>query len=174
VAARLEAGAAVGLRTARRTYAKLIAHFSMNTSGFYSDIEAIGPSTSHILGEEQSSGSIKLKICGRRLLVAVAGEPPGHLWLAPFQEGVARNLLFPGMRTLVDMTRFRGVVEWQAIAKLRKLAPWGTEADHPSRIAYLLREQGAAILIKAAGALFPGTEHRGFTEHRTAVEWLER
>jgi hypothetical protein len=37
----------------------------------------------------------------------------------------------------------------------------------------LLRENGAAILVKAAAALFPSSEHRIFTERAAAIAWLE-
>jgi hypothetical protein len=77
------------------------------------------------------------------------------------------------MQTLVDVTRFIGVVDWQAMRKLRGLAPWGKNDGHLPRTAYLLRENGAAMLVKAAGALFPGSEHRIFAERSTAIAWLE-
>jgi hypothetical protein len=140
---------------------------------FYSDSNATGPSTAHLCGEERPLGSVKLKICGRKLLITISGEPPGHLLLEQFQEGVARKLLYPGMRTLVDMARFIGVVDWQAMAKLRELAPWEKSDGFSSRTAYLLREEGAAMLVKAAGALFPGSEHRIFADRAAAIAWLE-
>jgi len=140
---------------------------------FYSDIDGTGPSIAHLCGEDRPSGSVKLKICGRRLLVTLSGEPPGHLLLEQFQEGLARKLLYPGMQTLVDMTGFIGVVDWQAMRELRGLAPWEKADGHSPRTAYLLRESGAAILVKAAGALFPGSEHRIFADRAAAIAWLE-
>ena len=140
---------------------------------FYSDIDGTGPSIAHLCGEERPSGSVKLKICGRKLLITLSGEPPGHLLLEQFQEGLARKLLLPSMQTLVDMTRFIGVVDWQALTKLRELAPWGKDNGPAPRTAYLLREDGAAMLVKAAGALFPGSEHRIFAERAAAIAWLE-
>ena len=140
---------------------------------FYSDCDETGASIAHLRGEERPLGSVKLKISGPKLLITISGEPPGHLLLEQFQEGVARKLLYPGMRTLVDMTGFIGVVDWQAMAKLRELAPWGKSDGHPSRTAYLLREDGAAMLVKAAGALFPGSEHRIFADRAAAIAWLE-
>jgi hypothetical protein len=140
---------------------------------FYCDVDGTGPAIAHLRSEERLSGSIKLKIGGRKLLIAVSGEPSGHLLLEQFQEGLARKLLYPGMRTLVDMTRFIGVVDWQALKKLRELAPWGKDAGHPSRTAYLLKEESASILVKAVSALFPDSEHRVFTEQAAAIAWLE-
>jgi len=145
----------------------------MDASGFYSDINATGPSIAHIAGEELAAGGVTLKVDGRKLLIAITGEPPGDLLLARFQEGLARNLLHPNMRVLVDMRRFFGVVDWQAIAQLRKLAPWGEDSGHPSRVAYLMKSFEAAILIKATGALFTRSEHKVFTEQAAAIAWLE-
>lgn len=140
---------------------------------FYCDIDAAGPSIAHLGGAEHSQDSIKLKICGRKLMIAVSGEPSGKLLLERFQEGLARKLLQPGMRTLVDMTQFIGVVDWQAMAQLREMAPWNEDKNHPPKTAYLLREGGAALLVKAVGALFPGSEHRIFTQQADAIAWLE-
>lgn len=140
---------------------------------FYSDIDGSGPSIAHLSGAERPQDSIKLKICGRKLMVAVRGEPSGRLLLEQFQEGLARKLLQPGMRTLVDATRFVGVVDWQAMTKLREMAPWGKFDDHPPRTAYLLPEGGAAMLVKAVGALFPDSEHKIFTKQADAIAWLE-
>ena len=140
---------------------------------FYSDADGTGPSIAHFCGEEPPSGSVKLKICGRKLLITFDGEPPGHLLLEQFETVLARKLLSPGMQTLVDMTRFIGVVDWQAMTKLRGLAPWGKNDGPPPRTAYLLRQSGAALLVKAAAALFPGSEHRIFTEQAAAIAWLE-
>ena len=140
---------------------------------FYSDIDESGPSISHLCGAERSQDSVKLKISGRKLMIAVSGEPSGRLFLEQFQEGLARKLLQPGMRTLVDVTRFVGVVDWQAMAKLREMAPWGEDKDNQPKTAYLLREGGGAMLVKAVGALFPDSEHRIFTQQADAIAWLE-
>jgi hypothetical protein len=140
---------------------------------FYSEIDETGPSIAHLCGEDRPSGSVKLKISGRKLLITISGEPPGYLLLKQFEEGLARKLLYPGMQTLVDMTRFIGVVDWEALRKLRELAPWEKSDGHPPRTAYLLREEGASMLIKAVGALFPGSEHRIFAERAAAIAWLE-
>jgi hypothetical protein len=140
---------------------------------FYSDIGETGPAIAHLCGEEQPSGSVKLKISGRKLLITFAGEPPGHLLLELFQDALARELLSPGMQTLVDMTQFIGVVDWQALTKLRGLASWETDTAPPPRTAYLLRENGAALLVKAAAALFPASEHQIFAERAAAIAWLE-
>jgi len=140
---------------------------------FYSDIDGMDPSVVHLFGNGGTAGSVKLKIGGRKLLITFTGEPPGHLLLDLFQDALARELLSPGMQTLVDMTQFIGVVDWQALTKLRGLASWETDTAPPPRTAYLLRENGAALLVKAAAALFPASDHQIFAERAAAIAWLE-
>ena len=113
---------------------------------FYSDCDETGPSIAHLRGEERPSGSVTLKICGPKLLITISGEPPGHLLLEQFQEGVARKLLYPGMRTLVDMTRFIGVVEAEGRSNLHALP----------RISWDGRQRSLrALRVMLSGAMLP-------------------
>ena len=140
---------------------------------FYSSIDTTGPAIVHIGPKGKIANSIKLKICGRRLMVAAVGEPSITLLLEHFREGLATKVLHHNMRTLVDLTRFVGVVDWSALSRLRTLAPWGTDQSHPSRTAYLLRDSSAVMMVKAASALFPQSAHQAFTDKAKAVSWLE-
>lgn len=144
-----------------------------NFESFYSSIEGTGPAVVHIGTNAQMSDDIKLKICGHQLLIAVVGEPSDAFLLEHFRQGLAMKLLHPNMRSLVDLTRFFGVVNWSTLSQLRSLAPWGEDPLHPSRTAYLLRDSGAAMMVKAASGLFPKSQHRAFTERSEAVHWLE-
>jgi|GEM_PF-2376796 len=140
---------------------------------FYSSIDATGPAVVHIGPQGQIQDDIKLKICGRRLMVAVVGEPPNTRLLEHFREGLAQNALHLNMRALIDLTRFVGVVDWNVLADVRALAHWGEDVSHPSRTAYLLRDGSAAMVVKAVSALFPMSQHRAFTDRQEAVRWLE-
>ncbi|HVW75699.1 MAG TPA: STAS/SEC14 domain-containing protein [Rhizomicrobium sp.] len=140
---------------------------------FYSSIDATGPAVVHIGPASQMGNDIRLKICGRRLLVTVVGEPVCERLFEHFREGLAAKVIHPNMRALVDLTRFVGVIDWTVLARLRALAPWGEDSDHPSRVAYLLRDSGAAMMVKAASALFPLSQHRAFTHRDEAIAWLE-
>jgi hypothetical protein len=81
---RLAAGAAKNKQISRKRLRQSRKDTGMDQ--FYSDSDGTGPSIVHLYGEEQPSGSVKLKICGRKLLITISGEPPGHLLLEQFQE----------------------------------------------------------------------------------------
>lgn len=140
---------------------------------FYSSVDATGPGVTHIGPESGTADSITLKICGHRLLIVVTGEPSVDLLLEYFRQGLARQVLHPNMRTLADVRKFVGVVDWTSLSRLRTLALWGEDTAFPARTAYLLRDTGAAMMVKAASALFPQAQHRAFTERQDAVAWLE-
>jgi hypothetical protein len=140
---------------------------------FYSSPDTTGPAVVHIGPAGQVQDDIGLKICGHRLLVTVVGEPASERLLEHFREGLAAKAIHPNMRALVDLTHFVGVVDWTVLARLRALAPWGEDSGHPSRTAYLLRDGGAAMMVKAASALFPFSQHRAFTDRHEAIAWLE-
>ena len=140
---------------------------------FYSSIDATGPAVVHIGPQGKIKDDIKLKICGRRLMIAAVGEPPNARLLEYFREGLARKALHLNMRALIDLTRFVGVVDWDMLSNVRSMAPWGTDTDHPSRTAYLLRDGSAAMVVKAVSGLFPMSQHRAFTDRQEAIQWLE-
>jgi hypothetical protein len=145
----------------------------VNFENFYSSVDATGPAVVHIGSKGRTSDNVKLKICGYRLLIVLVGEPAETLLLEHFQQGLAMRLIHPNMRSLVDLTRYFGVVNWSMLSQLRALAPWGEDPIHPSRTAYLLRDSSAAMMVKAVSALFPKSQHRAFTERFEAVQWLE-
>jgi hypothetical protein len=144
-----------------------------SVENFYSSIDTTGPAIVHLGPQGKIANDIKLKVCGHRLMIVAAGEPPSTLLLEHFREGLAQGVLHPNMRTLVDLTRFVGVVDWSAMSKLRVLAPWGTDPGEPSRTAYLLRESSAVMMVKAVSALFPQSAHKAFTDKAKAISWLE-
>ena len=140
---------------------------------FYASIDAGGPAVIHLGPKDALEDDIKLKICGQRLMIAVVGEPSGKELVAHLREGLARGLIRPNMRVLIDLTRFVGVVDWTVLSDVRAMAHWGKNAGHTSRTAYLLRDGAAAMLVKAISAMFPASLHQGFTNRRDAVRWLE-
>jgi hypothetical protein len=176
----IRAGAAASFKNQLGNYAPARRHacfrpeFSMTGfESFYSSIDATGPAVVHIGPEGGMTDDIKLKICGHRMMIAVVGEPSGKRLGQHIRQGLAQKVLHLNMRTLIDLTRFVGVVDWDELAGVRAMAPWGEEIGHPCRTAYLLREGGAAILVKAVSALFPMGQHRAFTDRQEAVQWLE-
>jgi len=121
---------------------------------------------------QYSEGTVCLCAQDERLLVVVSGEPRGAALLECFEAARAEGWLRHSMKTLVDMRRFVGVVDWQAINQLRQMADWGDDAGL-TRTAYLIRNDGFMPLIKIASTLFRCCQHRAFTDHELAVAWLD-
>jgi hypothetical protein len=137
---------------------------------FYSDFEH-STADSTIIAKGGISGRIRLKAAGTRLHVMVEQEPAGACLIACFREGLEKGVLRPSMRTLADVTRFTGSVDWEAIHAVAAMADWGEGGD--SRIAYLVRNDLFEPLIKILRVLFSKTSHRSFTTVEDAVAWLE-
>lgn len=116
---------------------------------------------------------VTLKSDGDRLLVVVAGEVTGEALTECFQSGVDQKVLRPHMCTLVDLTGFVGMVDWSAISRVSRMLPWGEGGEGRSRIAYLVRDDNFAPLIKIVTALFETSSHRAFVAREAAVAWLE-
>jgi len=137
---------------------------------FYSDCAA-GSGLQRV-ERQTSDGMVRLCAQEDRLLVVVSGEPPGTALLECFEAARAEGWLHHSMRTLVDMRRFVGVVDWQSINRLRQIADWG-DVEGKTRTAYLVRNDGFAPLVKIASTLFRCCQHRTFTDHDLAVAWLD-
>lgn len=137
---------------------------------FYSDCAA----DSGLRRVERQSHDGLVCICAQddRLLIVVSGEPLGEALLECFEAARAEGWLRHRMKTLVDMRRFVGVVDWQAVNRIRQMADWG-DGEARTRTAYLVRNDGFAPLIKIAGTLFRGCRHKTFTDHDLAVAWLD-
>jgi hypothetical protein len=141
-------------------------------AGFYRDVEATDAGAI-LIAPGDAHGRVALKAGADRLMVAVTGEPTGECLLECFRTGVERKIIQPDMRTLVDLTRFFGGVDWKLIFALRNLAPWGEGGTGNSRVAYLFRDGDFGAAIKIVSAMFTRTRHRGFTDRALAIEWLE-
>lgn len=122
--------------------------------------------------------------CGTKLSSVSAGLADGILWIRIWNEpqgedivGCIRQaldtgLLTTGADTIVDLTNFRGIVDWGAIHAVRDMAPWGLGRARQARIAYVSTDRMVGALIKLAAGLFPSGRHRLFVEHAAALAWL--
>ena len=115
-------------------------------------------------------GRISLRLEAGVLRVTLEGEPPGEYFVDSFREGVNRGLARPGTPTLVELTRFRGVVDWSSIVMVRALAPWGKANGSP--VAYVGLDSMLGMLVNIAATLFPASRHRLFASEIEAMEWL--
>ena len=139
-------------------------------SNFYSDFKHSNENTIFIT-RGPASAQIRLKASGERLYFIVEGEPSGQSLVDCIREGIHKGVVHASMRTLVDMTRFTGAVEWSALHTIRDMAAWGTDGD--SRVAYVVRNSVFDAVIKIVQVLFPNTRHRTFDNFPDAVAWLE-
>ncbi len=68
------------------------------------------------------------------------------------------------------MRLFVGVVDWGVVRRMGRHAPWvhGPEA----KVAYLLREEGLALMAVAA-CHYPLARHHAFGDEALARTWLQ-
>lgn len=119
-----------------------------------------------------SSGRVVLRITGTAYYVLVEGEPEGHFLADCFRDGIAMGRM-PGSRpTLVDLTRFTGCVDWDAIGAIRAMWRLDSDAESSNGIAYVVRNDGFDALIKIVRGLFGRTRHRIFESRAEALSWL--
>jgi hypothetical protein len=139
-------------------------------SNFYTDFHQSNENTIFIT-RGPASAQIRLKASGERLYVVAEGEPSGKSLVDTFREGIDKGAVHESMRTLVDMTRFTGAVEWSALHTIRDMGAWGSEGD--ARVAYVVRNNVFDAVIKIVQILFPDARHRTFDNFTDAIAWLE-
>lgn len=119
-----------------------------------------------------SERRIALRISGGLLWVDLVGEPSGPDLVDCFRTALASGWLQPSMRSVVDLTEFRGAVDWPAVDAIARMAPWGRGAPGATRVAYIVRNAPFALLIKAAWVRFPLVPYRIFFSRDAALAWL--
>ncbi len=124
--------------------------------------------TDRVISHGPRSGQISLKITPQHLLILVEGEPDGKELTACFRDAMAGKAKIE-MPTLVDLTRFRGQVDWGAIRAVRDMAPWGK-----SLVAYVINPDSMFdMVLKILGVIFGNAQHRRFGNHAEALAWLD-
>jgi hypothetical protein len=138
--------------------------------GFFIDPDT-AEGGSPLIAHGGAHGRVALRAAADRLVVVVTGEATGESLLECFHAAMKQNVILSDMRTLVDLTRFVGAVDWKAVFSLRHMAPWGEGGR--SRVAYLFADMAFAAPIKILSATFVHTRHRGFTDRDAAIKWLD-
>lgn len=118
-----------------------------------------------------SSNTVSIAVRSDRMLVVLEGEPDVRTIVECLQSGLDQGWLRLSMRTLVDLRRFFGVVDWGALKGLEDLAAWASDGRE-SRAAYLVRNDAFHFIIRAIAGLFLHTRHKVFTSREAAVAWL--
>jgi len=133
-------------------------------------VEVAGAADDAEIRVSGTRGSVALRLTGGILRVTIEQEPPGDYLVDSFRQAVARGVAKPGTPTLVDVTRFNGVVDWAALVTVRGLAPWGETKGSP--VAYVGLDSMLGMLVKIAATLFPASRHRLFANEIEALDWL--
>ena len=142
------------------------------TDDFYRDVEENRPGWTMIVRGD-GHGRVALKAGDGKLLVVLTGEPSGEDLLGCFRAALEQNVLLTEMPTLVDSTRYFGLMEWKSVFAIRDLAPWGEGGTGNARTAYLFRDENSDATIKIVTAMFEASLHRAFTDRAVAIRWLE-
>ena len=111
-----------------------------------------------------------MKLTPMRLYVLADGEPRSKSLIDVLAEAVATGKL-KSSSTLVDLTRFTGSVDWEAVKTMRDMSPRGIE--DASSVAYVVRNKLFVKLTKILGVMFPKIRHEAFTSRAEAVAWLD-
>ncbi|HEY0282701.1 MAG TPA: hypothetical protein VGC27_08765 [Rhizomicrobium sp.] len=111
-----------------------------------------------------------MKFTPARLYVLADGEPQGHCLVEVMAEAFATGRL-QSRSTLIDLTRFTGTVDWDAIRTMRKMTPRGRKSA--SRVAYVVRDGLFVNLIKIVKVIFPKIRHEAFISRAEAIAWLD-
>ena len=113
---------------------------------------------------------VLLKVAPHRVYVLVDGEPAGKCISGVFADAIRAGKIKRILSALVDLTVFTGSVDWDHIAAVSKMAPWGE--DGRCDVAYVVRDNLFHNLIKIAAAMFPATRQQAFLDRAEAEAWL--
>lgn len=142
-----------------------------NTALYFCDFRTTDDGV-HRVQQGDMRGWIRIAALGGRMLIVLEGEPPADTITAGLRAGLEAGWLTVSMKTLVDLTKYVGVVDWTSLKKLSELAEWGKVGPENSAVAYVVRNNEFGMVIKVISALFGRTRHRAFASRADAVAWL--
>ncbi|MCP5411599.1 MAG: hypothetical protein H6924_05630 [Alphaproteobacteria bacterium] len=119
-----------------------------------------------------SRASVHIVALGTRMLIVLEGEPTVDTVVDCLQTGLKAGWLHLSMKTLVDLTKFVGVIDWKSLKRMSELADWASIAPEKSAVAYVVRDNAFGAIIKVISALFGRTRHRAFSGRPEAIAWL--
>ena len=128
--------------------------------------------TSDVVRCGAATDSVTLVVNDGILDIRLEHEPRGEDLVRCLQRALDAGLMKYSMPTLVDLTNFRGQIDWSAIYAVQRMAPWGTGARGQSRVAYVSRDSMFKLVMKLIVGLFPYTRHRLFADEPEARDWL--
>lgn len=117
-----------------------------------------------------SDGRVFLALAECRLHLRAEYEADFALVLDLYRQAVACGALQARVDSLLDLSAFIGTFDWDAVARMAALLPWGECGQN--RSAYVFRDAKDGLLLKVLGVMFPGVEHRVFATPTAARNWL--
>ena len=88
---------------------------------------------------------VTLSVSGDFLRIDVVGETLDDGIVGCFREALAAGTIHPNMMTLVDLSDFKGGIDWSAIHAIAGLAPWGSGSGPAPRVAFVTRSAVAPM-----------------------------
>ncbi|MBN9588207.1 MAG: hypothetical protein BGN85_00905 [Alphaproteobacteria bacterium 64-11] len=144
----------------------------MDGAAVYSGDGDAGGDDAHRLVLGGGGSTVSITARGERMLIVLVGEPGCDLVIEALETGRRQGWLKLSMKTLVDLTRYFGVIDWASLTRMSQVADWAGESPEKSWVAYLIRNSEFGAIIRAVSALFGRTRHRAFTDRAEAVNWL--
>jgi hypothetical protein len=114
---------------------------------------------------------VVLRIDRGVLHVRITGDPPPNWLVDCFREAFDTGVLHERLPVLVDITGFRGRIDWSSIRRIGELTPWRADGGG-SRVAYLSDSPWFGALLKVTAQIYPRTAHRHFDDAVPALAWL--
>jgi hypothetical protein len=133
---------------------------------------AIHGAPGNLIAHGGTHGKVSIQVVESILRIDISGEPEGEVLTDCFREALAGGVVQMNMPTLVDLTGFIGGVDWAGIRAIAEMAPWGSQDQRPSRVAYVTRNDWFAALLKLVSAIFPKSTHRQFNDVESGLLWL--
>lgn len=118
-------------------------------------------------------GSVALWVQDDVLWIQMQGGPPGEALLRCIRQGLLAGQVRHSMPTVVDLSRFDGVIDWPSLRAVLALAPWGKGAPvGAGRVGYVVRDGWFGMVIKVVRIMFPMSQHRTFPDVAGALAWV--
>jgi hypothetical protein len=137
------------------------------------DSAASTAAPTHTYTSSTGGNNVALSVTGDFLRIDISGEALDSGIVGLFRDALAEGTMRPNMMTLVDLSNFKGGIDWSAIHAIAGLAPWGSGPGPMPRVAFVTRSVWFAAMLKIASILFPKSEHREFSSAANAIRWLQ-
>ena len=103
------------------------------------------------------------------LHLSAIGEPSGTDLLAVLHKAISSGSIVNHRNTIVDLSQFRGALDWQAVRVARAMMGWEEEGH---RVAYVVMDEATAKWTKPLATSFEKTKIDTFGSFEEAQTWL--